>query len=74
MDEEDTFRMLKSITAEEAEVIFQKVWVETSAEMQAAGEDTSGGIPVVKLRSRVDAALKPYGWSHDKLFKFGYWS
>lgn len=69
MNEDDTFNKLKSLTPLQAEVIFQKVWIEIAQELEAMGDDSSkGGVPIVLLRERVDIKLKPYGWTYDKLF------
>lgn len=68
MNENDTFSVLKGISREEAEAIYQKIWIESCADLDAEGIDITGGIPIHVLRERCDLQLKRYGWSYDKLF------
>ena len=65
LSEDDTFRMLKSITAEEANEIYNNEYIKLATELG----HPEAGLPVALLRARLDPILKPYGWSHDKLFK-----
>lgn len=68
MNEDDTFKKLKSATPEEIEVIYQRVWTDCCIELESYGADISGGIPIPMIRERCDKAFKPYGWSYSKLF------
>jgi hypothetical protein len=63
--EDDTFKMLKSITEKEAIEIYNNEYIKIATEM---GHPIDG-LPVSLLRARIDPILKPYGWSHDKLFR-----
>jgi hypothetical protein len=63
--EDDTFNRLKSISQEEAEAEYMKVYLELA--MQHHGADDAG-VPVAELREILDQRLSPYGWSFDKLF------
>jgi hypothetical protein len=63
--EDDTFNRLKSITREEAEAEYLKVYLELA--MQHHGADDAG-VPVTELREILDQRLLPYGWSFDRLF------
>jgi hypothetical protein len=63
--EDDTFRMLKSITEDEAFEIYNDEYIKLASEL---GHPVDG-LPIALLRARLDPILSPYGWSHDKLFK-----
>ena len=76
MNEDDTFRKLKSLTEAEVEVLYQKIWIQLSIELESQGVDISGGIPASIIRERCDDEFKPYGWTYDRLFPWnaGIWS
>ena len=63
--EEDTYKRLKGLTQDEAITIFGSIYVRISEELGRAG----GDLPVHLIRVAVDAELKPYGWSYDKIFE-----
>lgn len=65
--EDDTFKRLKSITRDEAELIYCHVYMDL-AEQANRADGTSTGIPISMIRDRLDPELLPYGWSFDKLF------
>jgi hypothetical protein len=62
--EDDTFKMLKSITEDEAFEIYNNEYIKIATEYN----HPINGLPISLLRARLDPILKPYGWSHDKLF------
>ncbi len=63
--EEDTYKKLKGLTTDEAIAIFAVAYVKLAEELGKAG----GDLPIHLVRFRVDAELKPYGWSYDKIFE-----
>lgn len=68
MDEEFTFKRLQGLTREEAEAIFEDVFREVVTELTEIGASVTGGIPYSLLSERTNERLKPYGWSHERLF------
>jgi hypothetical protein len=62
--------MLKSITREQAEEIYEQVYREISLKQGADGNENPGAVPIQELRVKVDPLLAPYGWSFDTLFNF----
>ena len=63
--EEDTYKKLKGLTQNEAITIFAEVYVRISEQLGLGG----GDLPIHVIRAEVDAELKPYGWSYDKIFE-----
>lgn len=63
--DDDTFKMLKSITEEEARKIFCDVYMELTDNYK----NHLNGLPYPMLAIHVDERLRPYGWSMDKLIK-----
>ena len=70
MNEDDTFKKLKSLTMEEALTLFHEVYKEAAKSMEAEGIDTSAGIPIFLIRHEVDARLKPYGLDFSTVFPY----
>ena len=64
--EEDTFKRLQGLTAEEAMLIHESVYYSIVDELGG-----SNSVPISLLRERSDYALKPFGWTYDKLFNWG---
>lgn len=65
--EDDTFRMLKSLTEEEAMELFYKVYNEFLIDLGNPGT----GVSLSLIAPLIDLKLKPYGWSFNKLFSVG---
>lgn len=66
MNEDDTFRMLKSLTEDEAISMYTDVYLEMYQELNA-DPTIDVGIPLSVIAERLDPILKPYGWSFDKV-------
>lgn len=68
MNEDNTYKRLKGLTKEEALDIFEDVFREVVTELTEMGASVTGGIPYSLLSERTNERLKPYGWSHERLF------
>lgn len=69
MDEEDTYKMLRGLTEEEAIEMHTTVWTEMYNELELDPNRVDAGIPIGVVRERLDPLLKPYGWSYDRLLR-----
>ena len=59
--EQETFDVLKGLTREEAERLFQTAYSELN-------NNSNGLVPISDLKLKLDPILKPYGWSFEKIF------
>lgn len=59
MTEDDTFKRLRGLTQQEASDMYDKVYEEA---MQSEGTVT-----IKDVKDYVDRALRPYGWSVERL-------
>jgi len=62
--EDDTYKMVKGLTQDEALSIFFDVYIQFTEQMGK----TIGDVPLNVVKPLVNVELKPYGWSYDKLF------
>ncbi len=61
--EDAVYKVLKGISKEEAEAIYESIYYNLVDELGAVN-----GVPISLLRERADFKLRPYGWTYDKLF------